>query len=83
MVGSEEGGAHEVLEELVGHRRPHEEGGLWQNLRLDWVRNWDQSCKTTVLLSRLQRTGKTLHHHVTQIQTSRTKTTLAHKVWFH
>lgn len=64
MVHSEEGGAHEVLGELVRQRRSDEEGGLWQNLRLDWVRNWDQSFKTTVLLSRIQHTGITLHHHV-------------------
>ncbi|XP_026220471.1 spatacsin isoform X2 [Anabas testudineus] len=56
MVHSEEGGAHEVLGELVRQRRSDEEGGLWQNLRLDWVRNWDQSFKTTVLLSRIQHT---------------------------
>lgn len=78
MAGSEEGGAYRGLEELTGRGRPCEEGGLWQNLRLDWVRNWDQSCKTTILLSRLQHTGKTLHHaHV-----GRTQTALAHEVRF-
>ncbi|XP_076588606.1 spatacsin isoform X2 [Chaetodon auriga] len=50
------GGGEEVLEELVRQRRSEEDGGLWRNLRLDWVRNWDQSCQTAVLLSRLQHT---------------------------
>uniref|UniRef100_A0A3Q3QXR4 Spatacsin C-terminal domain-containing protein n=1 Tax=Monopterus albus TaxID=43700 RepID=A0A3Q3QXR4_MONAL len=45
-----------VLEELVGQRSSDKEGGLWRNLRLDWVRNWDQSCQTAILLSRLQHT---------------------------
>lgn len=53
-----EAGGEEVLEELAGQTRSEEEGGLWRNLRLDWVRNWDQSCQTAVLLSRLQHTGK-------------------------
>ncbi|XP_071316860.1 spatacsin isoform X2 [Trachinotus anak] len=56
MARREAGGGQEVLEELVGQRRSDEEGGLWRNLRLDWVRNWDQSCQTFVLLSRLQHT---------------------------
>lgn len=59
MLHRETGGGEEALEELVGQRRSDEEGGLWRNLRLDWVRNWDQSCQTAVLLSRLQHTGKT------------------------
>ncbi|XP_060933341.1 spatacsin [Limanda limanda] len=50
------GGAEEVLGELVGQRRSEKEAGLWQKVRLDWVRNWDQSCQTGVLLSRLQHT---------------------------
>lgn len=53
-----EAGGEEVLEELAGQTRSEEEGGLWRNLRLDWVRNWDQSCQTAVLLSRLGHTGK-------------------------
>uniref|UniRef100_A0A3Q2VXC0 SPG11 vesicle trafficking associated, spatacsin n=1 Tax=Haplochromis burtoni TaxID=8153 RepID=A0A3Q2VXC0_HAPBU len=44
---------------LEVQRRPREDeeeerGGLWRTLRLDWVKNWDQSCRTAVLLSRLQ-----------------------------
>ncbi|KAM7003157.1 spatacsin isoform 2-T2 [Tautogolabrus adspersus] len=54
MVRREAGGGEEVLKELVRQRRSEEEGGLWRNLRLDWVRNWDQSCQTAVLLSRLK-----------------------------
>ncbi|XP_037306899.2 spatacsin isoform X2 [Pungitius pungitius] len=54
MVRREEVGAgEEVLEELVAQRRREEDrAGLWTNLRLDWVRNWDPSCRTSVLLSR-------------------------------
>ena len=63
MVGRETGVGEEVLEELAGQRRPDEEGGLWRNLRLDWVRNWDEGCQTTVLLSRLQHTGKRTQHN--------------------
>lgn len=51
-------GGEEVLKELLGHRRPEEKEELWRNLRLDWVKNWDLSCQTAVLLSRLQHTGK-------------------------
>lgn len=58
MVHQEAGSAEEVLEELVGHTRSEDAGALWRNLRLDWVRNWDQSCQTAVLLSRLQHTGR-------------------------
>ncbi|KAK1887783.1 Spatacsin [Dissostichus eleginoides] len=36
------------------------EGGVGEEtLRLDWVRNWDQSCRTAVLLSRLPHTEVT------------------------
>ncbi|XP_038561946.1 spatacsin-like [Micropterus salmoides] len=57
MVRRETGGGGGVLEELVGQKRSEEDGGgLWRNLRLDWVRNWDQSCQSAVLLSRLQHT---------------------------
>ncbi|XP_041795524.1 spatacsin isoform X2 [Chelmon rostratus] len=56
MICREAGGGEEVLEELVGQKRSEENRGLWRNLRLDWVRNWDQSCQTAVLLSRLQHT---------------------------
>ncbi|XP_014827914.1 PREDICTED: spatacsin isoform X1 [Poecilia mexicana] len=43
----------EVVKELVG-QSSKEEGELWRNLRLDWVKTWDQSCQTAVRLSRLQ-----------------------------
>ncbi|KAI3371229.1 hypothetical protein L3Q82_023542, partial [Scortum barcoo] len=58
MVCREAGGdGGNVLEELVGQRRSEEEGrNLWRKLRLDWVRNWDHSCQTAILLSRLQHT---------------------------
>uniref|UniRef100_A0A665VVE9 Spatacsin C-terminal domain-containing protein n=1 Tax=Echeneis naucrates TaxID=173247 RepID=A0A665VVE9_ECHNA len=46
----------ELLEQLVGQRRPDVDGGLWRNLRLDWVSNWDQNSQTAILLSRLQHT---------------------------
>ncbi|KAL7401647.1 hypothetical protein ABVT39_002603 [Epinephelus coioides] len=62
MVRKEAGEGEKVLEELAGQRRSEEEeekGGLWRNLRLDWVRNWDQSCQNAVLLSRLQHTELT------------------------
>lgn len=59
MVHQEAGcGGDEVLEDLLGPKRSEEDGVLWRNLRLDWVRNWDQSCQTAVLLSRLQHTGR-------------------------
>lgn len=48
----------ELLKELLDQSRPEEGCELWSNLRLDWVQNWDQSCRTMVLLSRLQHTGK-------------------------
>ncbi|KAL4003977.1 malate synthase [Sarotherodon galilaeus] len=59
-MARKEGGGEEVLKELEVQRRPREEeeeeerGGLWRKLRLDWVKNWDQSCRTAILLSRLQ-----------------------------
>ncbi|TMS05935.1 Spatacsin [Larimichthys crocea] len=60
MVHQEAGcGGDEVLEDLLGPKRSEEDGVLWRNLRLDWVRNWDQSCQTAVLLSRLQHTDLT------------------------
>ncbi|KAG8012997.1 Spatacsin [Nibea albiflora] len=60
MVHKQAGcGGDEVLEELVGQKRSEDEGVLWRNLRLDWVRNWDQSCQAAVLLSRLQHTELT------------------------
>lgn len=52
------GAGEEVLEELVGQKKSEDESALWRNLRLDWVRNWDQSCQNAVLLSRLQHTGR-------------------------
>ncbi|PWA19897.1 hypothetical protein CCH79_00016604, partial [Gambusia affinis] len=56
MVHKEPDGK-EVLEELVG-QSSDEEGELWRNLRLDWVKTWDQSCQTAVRLSRLQHIGQ-------------------------
>lgn len=63
-MARKEGGGEEVLKELEVQRRPREDeeeerGGLWRILRLDWVKNWDQSCRTAVLLSRLQHAGRT------------------------
>ncbi|XP_037539687.1 spatacsin [Nematolebias whitei] len=54
-LNHEEGG-EEVLKELLDHRIPEEKEELWRNLRLDWVRNWDLSCQTSVFLSRLNHT---------------------------
>uniref|UniRef100_H3CAS0 SPG11 vesicle trafficking associated, spatacsin n=1 Tax=Tetraodon nigroviridis TaxID=99883 RepID=H3CAS0_TETNG len=34
--------------------RSEDRGSLWRSLRLDWVRNWDRSCQTAIVLSRLQ-----------------------------
>ncbi|XP_041651089.1 spatacsin [Cheilinus undulatus] len=54
MARREAGRGEEALKELLRQRRSEEEGdSLWRNLRLDWVRNWDQSCQSAVLLSRL------------------------------
>ncbi|KAM8891916.1 spatacsin isoform 5-T5 [Spinachia spinachia] len=48
-----EGTSEEVLEELVAQKMSEQDKvGLWTNLRLDWVRNWKPSCRTSVLLSR-------------------------------
>lgn len=58
MVHQESGSAEEVLEGLLGQRKREDAGPLWKELRLDWVRNWDQNCQTAVLLSRLQHTGR-------------------------
>lgn len=60
------GDGEEVLKELLEQRRPEEMGDLWRNLRLDWVRNWDQSCQTAVLLSRLNHRGKQVHQNQTE-----------------
>ncbi|XP_068168365.1 spatacsin isoform X3 [Antennarius striatus] len=51
-------GGEEDLGELLGQQRCKEEV-LWSNLQLDWVRNWSQSCRTAILLSRLQQTEVT------------------------
>ncbi|XP_056272671.1 spatacsin isoform X1 [Pseudoliparis swirei] len=64
MVPREPGGGDAVLEELLGQRRSaveeqEQKAGLWRNLRLDWVRNWDPSCQTAVLLSRRHHTEVT------------------------
>ncbi|KAK5901569.1 hypothetical protein CesoFtcFv8_006924 [Champsocephalus esox] len=52
MVLRQGGVGEEVLRELLSQRREEEGAGLWTTLRLDWVRNWDRSCRTAVLLSR-------------------------------
>ncbi|XP_076027828.1 spatacsin isoform X2 [Genypterus blacodes] len=52
MFHSDGGRAEELLEELVRKTSSEEHSGLWRNLRLDWVRNWDQSSRAAVLLSR-------------------------------
>ncbi|CAN9499040.1 unnamed protein product [Ophioblennius macclurei] len=53
-----EGRGEELLKQAVGRSRledkEEEEAGLWRNLRLDWVKNWDQNSRTAVSLSRLQ-----------------------------
>uniref|UniRef100_A0A672YKB5 SPG11 vesicle trafficking associated, spatacsin n=1 Tax=Sphaeramia orbicularis TaxID=375764 RepID=A0A672YKB5_9TELE len=46
------GFGEELLKNVVDLRKP-EDAGLWMNIKLDWVRNWDQSSRTAVLLSRL------------------------------
>lgn len=57
MVHTEETDEN-TIKELVLQRK-FEEAGLWVNVRLDWVKNWDQNSQTTVVLSRLKHTGKT------------------------
>lgn len=57
MILKEPPAGVEVLTELVGQKQSEEEGSLWRNLRLDWVRNWDKSCQTAVTLSRRQHSG--------------------------
>ncbi|XP_061578291.1 spatacsin isoform X2 [Cololabis saira] len=43
-----------LLKEILDQSRPADGGGLWRNVCLDWVRNWDGSSRTAVLLSRHQ-----------------------------
>lgn len=57
MSSSEPPAALELLTTLVEQQRPADEGSLWRNLQLDWVRNWDKSCQTAIILSRLQHSG--------------------------
>uniref|UniRef100_A0A3Q3XKL6 Spatacsin C-terminal domain-containing protein n=1 Tax=Mola mola TaxID=94237 RepID=A0A3Q3XKL6_MOLML len=77
MVCRMPGGGEELLEELVGQKRSKKEGALWRNLRLDWVRNWDPSCRTAIQLSRLQHTELTscdsavLWHYLTSLHDQR------------
>lgn len=47
----------ELVRNLVQQQSADEAGEL---LRLDWVRNWNQSCQTAVLLSRQQHLGTAL-----------------------
>lgn len=57
MTSRETPAGLELLTQLVGQERSEEGGSLWRNLRLDWVRNWDKSCQTAIILSRLQHSG--------------------------
>ncbi|KAJ0029023.1 hypothetical protein NQD34_004020 [Periophthalmus magnuspinnatus] len=50
--------SEDVLKDLVVHRR-FEDSGLWVNVRLDWVKNWEQRNQTEILLSRLKHTEMT------------------------
>ncbi|XP_072290588.1 spatacsin [Eucyclogobius newberryi] len=52
------GTSEEALKELVVHRL-FEDSGLWSYVRLDWVKNWEQSNRTEILLSRLKHTELT------------------------
>ncbi|XP_077371965.1 spatacsin isoform X2 [Festucalex cinctus] len=48
-------GREVLLEEVLGQEKcEQEEAGLWQEVRLDWVKNWEQSSRTAILLSRRQ-----------------------------
>lgn len=47
------GTSEDVLKDLVVHRR-FEDSGLWVTVRLDWVKNWDQSSQMEIQLSRLK-----------------------------
>lgn len=62
---NKEGSSKEFLEKLHEQRKNEEREGLWRNLRLDWIRNWDQGSRTAVLLSRMQHTGKSEYHSST------------------
>ncbi|KAM8860537.1 spatacsin [Synchiropus picturatus] len=49
--------AGEVLEELLVRKECSvDQKDLWQMVRLDWVKNWDQSSRTAILLSRRDHT---------------------------
>lgn len=50
--------SEEVLKDVVVHRR-FEDSGLWVTLKLDWVKNWDQSSQMQILLSRLKHSDLT------------------------
>ncbi|XP_061138808.1 spatacsin [Syngnathus typhle] len=53
LLHEEAAGEEEVLEEVLGKEMyEQEEEGLWQKVRLDWVKNWEQSSRTAILLSR-------------------------------
>ncbi|XP_034031424.1 LOW QUALITY PROTEIN: spatacsin [Thalassophryne amazonica] len=73
IIGCEVGGS-EVLEELLEQMRSQEAAEeLWKNVRVDWIRNWDQSSQTAILLSRLQHTelnscdSSVLWHYLTAL----------------
>ncbi|XP_057692628.1 spatacsin [Corythoichthys intestinalis] len=43
----------DFLEEVTGQEiKDEQEAGLWQGVRLDWVKNWSKSSRTAILLSR-------------------------------
>nr|XP_057931633.1 spatacsin isoform X2 [Doryrhamphus excisus] len=50
-----EAGGGEVLDKVLAEKRfENEDAELWKNVRLDWVKNWNQSSRTAILLSRRQ-----------------------------
>uniref|UniRef100_A0A1A8MPB2 Spastic paraplegia 11 n=1 Tax=Nothobranchius pienaari TaxID=704102 RepID=A0A1A8MPB2_9TELE len=55
-MGYKESNNEEVLKEIVEQRQLEKVEELWRNLRLDWVKNWDESCQAAILLSRLKPT---------------------------
>uniref|UniRef100_A0A1A8HQQ7 Spastic paraplegia 11 n=3 Tax=Nothobranchius kuhntae TaxID=321403 RepID=A0A1A8HQQ7_NOTKU len=56
QMGYKESNNEEVLKEIVEQRQLEKVEELWRNLRLDWVKNWDESCQAAILLSRLKPT---------------------------
>ncbi|XP_061669465.1 spatacsin isoform X2 [Syngnathoides biaculeatus] len=55
VLHEEAAGGADVLDELLGRNTSEqEEAGLWQEVRLDWVMNWERSSRAAILLSRQQ-----------------------------